>query len=369
MVTTTHSSADLLEPIPASHQPTLYISGSAADAQLLLPVLQPLVADGCRYELLGSSGGALLAAFLSLGSVDASEKRDFLTLCQKLHRPTVSWPCCLEAVRAWVRAVTGGAACSLRQWRARCGRGFSVLVYDAQSSMPVILGADERLGVADVLASACVRGSPSFDVPERPGLPWADIETVLPSTLICSALRPLPFLHLTSNAGRRRQESGTTPQLEAVCDCYETMFSVPPCVLTWRAHTAQEPASALALFDPSRWSQGLSCRRAPPAMQSSTPFALGLLVWTIVSCFLALGLCPVEARAVLSDSADGAAPSAHEGEEADLAPSAHEGEEADLAPSAHEGEEVDLGWAETPAAHAVEGEPRAVAREEEEGGR
>jgi len=298
---------------PRHSSPVIYVSGSVKSAVELLPILQAFMGSstGCRPRLIGSSGGALIAAFMSLGSVSPGEKRDFLALCETLGRPSLSWQHCLFAVRGWVRAVTGGAACNLRQWRDRCGRGFSVLVYDYSSASPVMLGQDaqveiahDRIGVADVLASACIRSTPSFDVPMRPGLPWTDVEAVIPAAMLCFALNPRPLLHFTSSETEGTGLTPCSPQLRSLCDCYEAMFKVEPSLLTWRVHTPQVPDSALAIFHPSRWSQGLISRHGAAAhagTNSHTIFALGLLVWVLANCLLVLHLLPSDAPASTTD--------------------------------------------------------------------
>jgi hypothetical protein len=250
----------------------LYLSGNldtvAETLETLLHLFPRLAPDAC---VVGSSGGALLAAFLTQGRC-AGQRRRFEALAARLQR---SWPEALDAARAWVRDATGGAACSMRQWTSRHAP-FRALLYDYQRMRPVVVGESSALPVAFVLASAVLREDPSRAFPATP---WVDVEDVLSDTLLARCLRPPVALHFAGP-----QEPPDTQSLTSLIGRASSV-SAPPAHLTWSTSLAsprRDTSNALASLLCTRWSGFLTPQRErASAPQLASQLALALCAWTL----------------------------------------------------------------------------------------
>ena len=257
---------------------TVYFSGAVASVPATLHVAGELFA---HRRLVGSSGGALLAAFLSLRQEHRDEKRNFLNLCGRVAGMS-TWAEVYGALRGWVRDVTGGAACTMRQWCAQCA--FSPVLYDFERARPVVIGPG-RHAVAYVLACCVLRDAPARGLPALPE-PWIDVETVLHPSLLSRALVPPVALHFTSCFDRSlRPEPGDVMGLQ------EQALHAPPCSLTWNVPLPHSDASLLpSALIPSRWPGLLSLRWARAAATASAEdravFALGFLAWALLGLIL-----------------------------------------------------------------------------------
>jgi hypothetical protein len=256
----------------------VYFSGGVASVPATLHVARGLFADRC---LVGSSGGALLAAFLSLRREERGEKRDFLNLCGRVAK-MYTWSEVYGALRGWVRDVTGGAACTMRQWCAK--RAFSPVLYDFERRRPVVVGPGKH-SVAYVLACCVLRDAPARSLPALPE-PWIDVETVLHPSLLSRAIVPPVALHFTSCLDR-----GLRPGPGDVMGLQEQALHAPPCSLTWNVPLPHGGASLLpSALLPSRWPGLLSLRWSQAAATASAEdrvvFALGFLAWALLGLVL-----------------------------------------------------------------------------------
>jgi hypothetical protein len=280
----------------------VYVSGSLRGVSRLLPVLSALTkGGGGQLRIVGSSGGALLSAFLSLAPASPEEERTFVALVDALLWSR-SWNETLATLRAWVRSLSGGAGCTMRQWAARFN-DFQVAVYDYSRSRPILVGADSRAPVASLLAHAILRESPSQTLPFHLPDAWIDVEAIIPAGLLARALVPPPGLHFTSRPAP--EEPALTPAripgAPYVDQAYERLLDLPPVHLAW-AVTVPEAASAAAFFNPSRWSSFVRSKWSRRAGQEDaqpdlTGFALALLVWTVLLRSLAVAELPKQVLA------------------------------------------------------------------------
>jgi len=237
----------------------------------------------------------MLVAFLSLGSTTSSERRLFFQLCQELTT-AVNWTNLHELIRAWVREMTGGAACTMKQWATRFG-ALRVLVYDYSLGRPILVDSNSsNRTVAFVLACSLLHDTPAYALP--PSLPehWMDVEYVIPPSALCKALCPPVALHFTSVS---MPEEPTESNVAAhVLHLQEDALCAPIQHLTWRTVRTFPGSDFGSILHPKGWSSLLRARRKLPTecMEHSgeaacTPFALGFVVWTLV--LLALAAVPI----------------------------------------------------------------------------
>jgi len=262
---------------------SVYLSGSVAAVPGGLPIAQRLLQKpGAANCLVGSSGGALLAAFLSLGASEPAERRQFLELCTRL--PSLrSQEERQGALRDWVQDITGGAACTMKQWSARF-RGFHPIVYDWARSRPVMVPSGSSAhGVAFVLSRCILHETPSESLPVRPEA-WMDVEEILPPSLLCRTLRPFPVLHFT--AGREVGLPGPQTLTAAdVLNVQERMLETPPAQLTWRTSLPAAKSDLASWLHAGGWSSFLKGPRTVSLHLSQgedaslVVFALAFIVW------------------------------------------------------------------------------------------
>ena len=254
----------------------VYFSGSVASILATLHVTQKLFATA-NHCLVGSSGGALLAAFLSLQREESKEQRAFVKMCGRLAKMYL-WSEIFGTLRNWVRDVTGGAACTMKQWRAKF-TGFSPVLYDFERDRPVVVGSGKH-AVAYILACCILRDAPAQSLPADLLEPWIDVETVLHPSLLCRALAPPVALHFTSCV-----EQSLAPKPGDVMGLQERTLHAPPCSLTWNVPLSDigDTASLLPGSWPGllglRWSQNAM---AKPSTENRALFALRFLVWVLL---------------------------------------------------------------------------------------
>ncbi|CAK0849474.1 unnamed protein product [Prorocentrum cordatum] len=218
-----------------SSMTSLYLSGTAANYDPCFPLLRRFCGGADHLCLVGGSGGALVAACLSLESSAASVERRFRDVCKSLEAPSEQWEARVAMAETWVRELMGGAACTMRQWSERY-RAFHVLLFDCASLVPKLICSDDsRARVAGVLALATARESPSCGLP-RQGTWFADVEPFLPAGLLAPHLQPPVLVHFAAGDVRDHEGENTNePRGAAVLHaCYERMLRVPLRVLTWR---------------------------------------------------------------------------------------------------------------------------------------
>ena len=219
----------------------------------------------------------MLTAFMTLGHVDTCESQRFVALCESLASAR-DWRQVLSALRAWVREVTGGAACSMRQWAARFS-SFHVVVFDCETFRPRVVtdGADS---VAFVLASALLHED--ITQPPRENR-WMDVEEVVPASALCLCVRPAPFFHFTTEA--------PSPPL-SILNAQTIMLQAPSVHFTWQAAWPEPQRGLLSLFTSHGWQSFMiprvSCRRETNVQQVLCMFALGFLPWLVVPFVLAI---------------------------------------------------------------------------------
>ena len=268
----------------------MYISGSLGGVARLIPVLTRLWSPrGGPNTILGSSGGVLLAAFLSLSPTSVNEERAFIALVDTLRLSRI-WTETIDATRAWVRSLSGGASCTMRQWAARFA-GFSALVYDYSSARPVLVTSESRVSVAALLAHAVLRDTPTQNLPLAVRQTWIDVEAVAPSSFLVRAIAPPPGLHFSSRPCAEEQQAAGScliPGAPYVDLAYERMLRLPPVHLTWTVIVPHASSLAAAVFNPSRWSEFLRSKKwAHPSNAvdgecALVPFALALVTWVLV---------------------------------------------------------------------------------------
>ena len=241
----------------------MYCSGPVAGIPALLPIIEHLGG----VEVVGSGGGALLAAFAALPQ-DSSTQRRFLRLCDELTRGDV-----LPPLRSWVRDVSGGAACSLRQWRQRYGP-FAAIVFDLTSLRPRLFDCSQRMAVAELLAGALQHETPERKLRGS----FINIEEMLPASLIARCLRPAPLLHFQVAAAPTEGRS-----LADLLNVQTSLLEKNTVHLCWTARLPVQPSSACTWLSPG-WSSFCRPRQAPvlPDAKAALPFALALLAWLFV---------------------------------------------------------------------------------------
>ena len=117
---------------------SIYISGGCASILTLFAILRPLFAKEFHSLcVIGSSGGALLVTFLSMGITTLCVRRRFIQLCQDISG-AMNWQNLHQMLRDWVREITGGAACTMKQWRNLFGP-LHLLVYDYSRARPILV--------------------------------------------------------------------------------------------------------------------------------------------------------------------------------------------------------------------------------------
>ena len=239
----------------------IYISGGITSILSTFAVLRPLCTRS-EHKLccVGSSGGALLVAFLSMGVTTSGERRRFFQLCQDLPE-AVNWNSLHELLRDWVREITGGAACTMKQWRARFGP-LRVLVYDYARARPVLVDAKSCRTVAFVLASCLLHDTPAYALP--PNLPehWMDVEYVIPPCTLCKAIKPAVALHFTSVSTLEEKSEGNAAA--QVLHLQEKALRSPLQHLTWQTVRVAPESNFGSLLHPKGWSSLLRARRTLP---------------------------------------------------------------------------------------------------------
>lgn len=274
----------------------IYISGGITSILSTFAVLRPLCTRS-EHKLccVGSSGGALLVAFLSLGVTTSGERRRFSQLCKDLPA-AVNWNSLHELLRAWVREITGGAACTMKQWRARFGP-LQVLVYDYARAKPVLVDANSSCRtVAFVLASCLLHDTPAYVLPANLPEHWMDVEYVIPPCTLCKAIQPPVALHFTSVSMLEEKSEGNVAA--QVLHLQEKALRSPLQHLTWQTVCLAPESNFGSLLHPKGWSSLLRARRTlpPDFIESSgdvecVKFALGFIVWVVV--LLTLAAAPI----------------------------------------------------------------------------
>lgn len=267
----------------------VYVSGSLRGVSRLLPVLGALTkGGGGQLHIVGSSGGALLSAFLSLAPTSLNEERAFSTLVDVLL-VSRTWNETLSTLRAWVRTLSGGAACTMRQWAARF-HNFSVIVYDYSRSRPILVSAiDSRVSVAALLAQAILRESPFQNISSCMPNAWIDVEAIMPASLLVRALVPPPGLHFSSRAAPEEPTPAPAriPGAPYVDQVYEHLLDLPPVHLRWTVTVPEVASAAAAVFNPSRWSSFVRSKWSRRSDEANAQpdligFALAFIVWTVL---------------------------------------------------------------------------------------
>ena len=264
----------------------VYLSGSISAVPAALPVLAYLFPGRPAFyapRLIGSSGGTVLAAFLSLGAVESEERRLFTELCTILS-VTQRWADLHGLLRTWVREMTGGAACTMRQWSARFS-DFHAIVYDyAQSRTRVISCSTSRHTVAFVLASCLLQGSTlAHSFPAGRAETWVNVEEILPASFLARCITPPPALHFTSMHSVESRGPTTTAELLNV---QHSMLSAAMVHLTW---TTVLPCAKRSLWSVvSPWWASFLTPGHPRLSRSESEevvgarFALAFCAWVFV---------------------------------------------------------------------------------------
>ena len=273
--------------------PYLYISGYGAYSEDLVTLLDKILSQlDENVSLVGSSKGALIALFFSLGLQDQGTKREFFETCRFLQNSTLSLEQKRSILCTWIKAISGGGACTLRQWRARGVRNFYIFLYDYSAHMPILVDCQNNYKVVDVIIHACLRESPSFNIPKSLLHSWIDVETIIPPSVLCNALKPVPLLHFASSSKfelKRPWNSSFDSQI--LIDIYDAMLSKLPTTLTMIFHTSELPESGLAVFDPRRWCRGLASGQTStinitPDKTPLTRFTIAFLTWNLITIYL-----------------------------------------------------------------------------------
>ena len=274
---------------------SIYLSGWCLSAEdRLLTFLEEILSQNQEnVTLIGSSGGSLFAAYFALGLSDDISKYEFVAVCNSFQKFTLTWDEKYNILRDWIKSLTGGAMCTVRQWRARSIRNFAIMVYDQEKHSPLLISHLDNFHLADVLLSACFRESPSFTYADTFKYPWIDIENIINSTVICSSLKPSPLLNFTCKSSfELKRPWNTCLDSQIVLDLYDAMLVQLPTTLTMTFQQASLPESGLAVFDPYRWCRGLMHNQTKPHVDCSLKhdyvqcFSASFLTWYLVACFI-----------------------------------------------------------------------------------
>ena len=268
-----------------------YFSGCCCDTEKeRLHLIDELFLKNQNVILIGSSGGALLASFFALGLDDDISKQEFFYFYHSFQNLTLTWHKKYNMLKDWIKSLTGGGLCTIRQWRARATRDFAMIVYDYKLHHPILINSSSNWCIADVLIGANFRETPSFHVPKIIPNPWVDVENIIPSSILCSSLKPIPIIHFkTASSCEMKRPENTKSDAQILVDVYDVMLSKPATSLTMTFHQSSFPESGLAVFDPYRWFHGLITRSTSDNSQQKKPYivfvSLSLLTWYIVSFF------------------------------------------------------------------------------------
>ena len=84
-----------------------------------------------------------------------------------------------------IKRITGGAACTMKQWTRRF-TGFSIVVFDSRTLSLKYVDPQSDIQVAEIMSLSLCKNTEQR---------YLDLETVIPSTLIAPMLNPMPLVH------------------------------------------------------------------------------------------------------------------------------------------------------------------------------
>lgn len=284
----------------------IYVSGSVTTTLVNFDIIRKLFLPlNDSFCCIGSSGGALLSAFLSLDTTASCERRRFLNMTTLLTE-TKTWEDVHTTLRTWVGQISGGAACTMKQWSSRF-KPLNLVVYDYARARPIIVDSyDSSVTVAFALASSILHDTPAHPLPRDRLKHWIDAECVVPPSLLCYALIPKVAFHFTGVS----VINGESNAAAEILDLQEKSLSRPLAHLTWNAKCMTSESDDLgSILHPRGWSGVLRARWSKP--QSShdcndskcIEFALGFIAWICV--ILANACIPID-QVTSSCSAGGA---------------------------------------------------------------
>lgn len=280
---------------------SIYISGGCASILTLFAIIRPLFASEAHSRcVIGSSGGALLATFLSMGGSELCVRRRFIQLCQDISG-AMNWHSLHQMLRDWVRDITGGAACTMKQWR-NLFAPLHLLVYDYSRARPLLVDPLSNRPVAFVLACCLLHDTPSYALPPHLPETWVDVENVIPPCALCTVISPPVALHFTSTTILKDMVGCNVAT--KVLHLQERALSRPLQHLTWQAIRLAPDSNFGSLLHPKGWSNLLRSRQCQTSHQTCSDenecvqFALGFVAWVVA--LLAFTTIPMKSSSIRS---------------------------------------------------------------------